>query len=210
MIIKVENLYKEFNNNNILNNINLQIKKGDFVTIYGKSGCGKSTLLNIIGLLDCKYKGNIVINGVTNPKINKKSGRNILRNNMSYIFQSFALIEEETVMENLDVALEYKKISRSEKQKRKEEALKEVNLLEHKNKKVYQLSGGQQQRVAIARIILKDSDIILADEPTGSLDEKTRDEIIELLFKLNKKGKTIVIVTHDEIFKKFSDEIIEL
>ncbi|MFV0288144.1 MAG: putative bacteriocin export ABC transporter [Mycoplasmatales bacterium] len=210
MIIKVENLYKEFNNNNVLNNINLQIKKGDFVTIYGKSGCGKSTLLNIIGLLDYKYKWNIVINGVNNPKINKKSGRDILRNNMSYIFQSFALIEEETVMENLDVALEYKKMNRSEKQKRKEEALKEVNLLEHKKKKVYQLSGGQQQRVAIARIILKDSDILLADEPTGSLDEKTRDEIIELLCKLNKKGKTIVIVTHDEIFKKFSDKIIEL
>ncbi len=210
MLIQTKQLSKKFNNEYIFKNLNIEINENKFVTIFGSSGCGKSTLLNIIGLLDNKYEGTISICNERNPNINSKKGRNLLRNKIGYIFQNFALIDDKSVYDNLMLVLEFSKINKKEKKKRIDSCLAELGLTGYGKKKVYQLSGGQQQRVAIARIMLKQCQIILADEPTGSLDEDNRDEIIEILLKLKSSGATIVVVSHDSAFKEISDKIYEL
>lgn len=206
--IKIDNLNKEFKDHTIFKNFSLNIPKGKITTIFGVSGSGKSTLLNIIGLLDKYEAGSIEIFGKKTPKINSKEAMKIRRNTISYLFQNFALIESGTIYDNLSIALEY--LKRRDKKFAMEKALNEVGLHKPLNIKVYNLSGGEKQRLAIAMIMLKPSNIILADEPTGSLDHENRDYIMDKLVDLNKKGKTIVIVSHDLKFKEISDKCIEI
>lgn len=194
-IIKLEGIYKAYNGIDILKNFNLEVSKGEFIGIKGESGVGKSTLLNIIGLLE-SYEGNIFLEG---KKINIKKRveiRNILKKKIGYLFQNFALIDDLTVYENIKIVL--KKGSAKERRNMVLEKLRDVGLGDILDKKVFQLSGGEQQRVAIARLIIHGSDIILADEPTGSLDTKNCDIVMDILERLNSEGKTIIIVSHDE------------
>ena len=175
--ISLKNITKKFGNKVIFKNFNLNIKKGDFVSIMGPSGTGKSTLLNIIGLLESKDSGDIKILDYLNPKFNSKEGVYLLRKEISYLFQNYGLVENKTVNYNLKMATHFLKLSKNEENKKIKDALSKVGLENIENEKVYSLSGGEQQRVALAKIILKPSSIILADEPTGSLDEK-----IEILY----------------------------
>ena len=196
-ICSLQNIDKSYEKKQVLNQFNLDIYQGEMVAIVGKSGVGKTTVLNILGLLEKPDSGCVTLFEQDMSKIKLSQVNQLLRYKISYLFQNYALIENETISKNLDVALAYVNKSKREKQKMKEEALKKVGLDVDVNDKIYTLSGGQQQRVAIARLLLKPCDLILADEPTGSLDAETRDDILGLLTALNKEGKTIVIVTHD-------------
>lgn len=208
-IIMLENVSKSYNKK-VLDNISIDIKEGELVAITGESGRGKSTLLNIIGLLEYPDEGKLIIDGEVNVKPSSMKANKILRNKISYLFQNFALIDEGSVYSNLMLSLKYNSCSKSEKKEKIKNALNKVGLENYEKRKIYELSGGEQQRVAIARVILKPSKIILADEPTGSLDEKNRDQVISLLKYLNKEGKTVVIVTHDKNVANECDRIIEL
>lgn len=196
-IIELKNIKKSFGNKQVFDNLNLEVKKGEMLAIVGESGKGKTTLLNIIGLIEKADSGDIIINNIKNPSINKSDGIKILREDITFLFQNFALIDEKDVKYNLQIALRYVNKSKKEKNDLLKKALKEVGLEHYLDNKIYQLSGGEQQRVAIARALLKPSKIILADEPTGSLDEKNKEKVLELLFKLKELGKTIIVVTHD-------------
>lgn len=197
-IISLKNINKSYGNRILFKDFNLDIEKGELVSIMGPSGKGKSTLLNMIGLLEKVDSGDIVIEGIKNPKINSKEGVKLLRNKISYLFQNYGLIEEKTVFENLKIGTKFLKLNKDKEKIMMVEALETVELSKDiLDQKIYHLSGGEQQRVALAKIILKPSEIILADEPTGSLDEKNRDSILNILKNINKKGKTIVVVTHD-------------
>lgn len=209
-MIEFKNLTKSYKNIKVLNGIDFIVNDGDFVSIYGESGCGKSTLLNIIGLLDSFESGELIINGENIRNINSKKAMLMRRNTISYLFQSYALIDDKSVRENLLMALEYKKKSKKEKITMIKNTLVKIGLLDKIDYDVYELSGGEQQRIAMARTILHDTDIILADEPTGSLDPKNKKIIIDLLLKENKKGKTIIVATHDESIKNISDNTILL
>lgn len=194
MIIELKNINKSYSNKYLFKNLDFSIKKGEMVAITGPSGVGKSTLLNIIGLIDKPDSGEVVICSNKNPFDKEKVKLKLFRDNIGYLFQNYALVDNYTVSKNLDIALEYVK----NKKRLKEEALEKVGLLDKLNNKIFELSGGEQQRVALARLMLKEKDIILADEPTGSLDEDNRDIILKLLKQLNDEGKTIVLVTHDK------------
>ena len=196
-IIELKNIKKSFGNKQVFDNLNLEVKTGEMLAIVGESGKGKTTLLNIIGLIEKADSGDIIINNIKNPSINKSDGIKILREDITFLFQNFALIDEKDVKYNLQIALRYVNKSKKEKNDLLKKALKEVGLEHYLDNKIYQLSGGEQQRVAIARALLKPSKIILADEPTGSLDEKNKEKVLELLFKIKGLGKTIIVVTHD-------------
>lgn len=207
--IEITGLKKSFGSNIIFDNFDMSIKKNEFVAITGSSGKGKSTLLNIIGLLETKDEGTVIINGIENAALNKKNGIQLLRNSIGYLFQNYALIDNETVMYNLNIALKFEK--NVEKNDLIISALETVGLSKNDlNKKIFKMSGGEQQRVALARLILKPCEIILADEPTGSLDAKNRDMVLDVLKSLQTTGKTILIVTHDSYVSNFCDRIIEL
>lgn len=197
-ICSLKNVDKSYGKIQVLNQFNVDIYPGEMVAIVGKSGVGKTTILNIMGLLERPDSGQVTLFEQEIKKLKLNQMNQLLRYKISYLFQNYALIENETISKNLDVALAYVNKSKREKQKMKEEALKKVGLDVDINNKIYTLSGGQQQRVAIARLLLKPCDLILADEPTGSLDSETKDDILDLLIALNKEGKTIVIVTHDD------------
>lgn len=209
-IVKLSNISKSYGSNVIFNDYSLEIEKGEFVIITGKSGAGKSTLLNIIGLLDKADSGDVEICGIKNPFFQSKEGNKLLRYHISYLFQNYGLIEDETVIKNLEVGTKYLKLSKEQKKQKINEALKSVGLENYENKKVFQLSGGEQQRVAVARIMLKPSELILADEPTGSLDVENRDVILSLLKSLNENGKTVVVVTHDKDIEKYATRCIRI
>ncbi|WP_078806631.1 putative bacteriocin export ABC transporter [Pilibacter termitis] len=196
-MVKISKLNKSFKGKEVLKNITLHIPEKKFVVIYGESGSGKSTLLNMIGLIDSFDSGELTLFNRKAPPRYATEALLLRRNFMSYMFQNYALIEDETIQENLDIALCYEKLSKKEKREKQNNALSEVNLKHSLKTKIYHLSGGEKQRVALARVILKPSRLILADEPTGSLDEKNRDEIIQLLKKEVEKGKTVVVVSHD-------------
>ena len=206
--VKIENISKKFGSKEIFKNFNMEIEEGDFVCISGESGKGKSTLLNMIGLLDMPDSGNIIINGKKNVKFSSKDGRELMKNKISYIFQNFGLVDDQTVEYNLKIS---GKFSGKNKKNDLENALERVGLNKNMlNQKIFTLSGGEQQRVALARIYLKDSDMILADEPTGSLDANNRNKVMEILKDLNNSGKTVVIVTHDEEVVKCAKRIVKI
>ena len=205
-MITLNNISKKYNEKNIVRNFNLKINKGEFISIVGESGSGKTTLLNIIGLLEKQTSGDIVVMGIKNPT--SKELTKLQREFYGYVFQNYALIEEDSVQTNLKLALKYNKVI--DKQAEINRALKLVGLDGYNKKKVFELSGGEQQRLALARIMLKKCEIILADEPTGNLDNKNRDIVFNILKDLNKQGKTIVIVTHDNYIANKCDKIIKL
>ncbi|NLK95416.1 MAG: ABC transporter ATP-binding protein [Clostridiales bacterium] len=209
-MIELENVSKTYGEKKVLDNISLKINEGELVAITGESGKGKSTILNILGLLETTDSGQVLICGQGNIKPNSSKATKVLRNTISYLFQNFALIDEETVNNNLLIALKYVKGTKKDKLNKISEVLKIVGLEGFEKRKVYELSGGEQQRVAIARIMLKPSKIVLADEPTGSLDEVNRDKIFELLKGINKDGKTVVIVTHDKYLANKCNKVISL
>ena len=209
-ILNIKNLSKSFSGVKILSKLNLSVRDGDMVAIIGCSGKGKTTLLNIIGLIANKDEGDIKIFDYVNPSINSKEAMLLRRNDIGYLFQNFALVEEETVCWNLNLALEYKNISKKRRIKLIEDQLKKFDLMGLENKKVYQLSGGEQQRIAIIRLILQDSKLILADEPTASLDKINEEIIMKSLKDLNDKGKTIIVVTHNDNILKYFNRIINL
>lgn len=202
-MIEFINVYKSFGKKIILDNFNTVIQDGEFVVLRGRSGCGKSTLLNLIGGLEKPDKGEICIDG--RPLSKQKNREWILREKVGFLFQNFALVDTKTVMENMELIYRNCRSSFSA-----EEALDRVGLSEKVGEKVYKLSGGEQQRVAIARLIYKKCDIILADEPTASLDLENAENIIGLLRKLNKTGKTIIMATHDSRLCDCEMRVIEL
>ena len=182
-----------------LENVNLEVQKGEFLSIMGPSGCGKSTLLNIIGLLDSPTSGTIEINGTSTENMNDKELAAFRNKTLGFVFQSFHLINSLNVIDNVELPLLYRKMSSSERTALAKAVLERVGLSHRMKHMPTQLSGGQCQRVAIARAIVGNPDIILADEPTGNLDSKMGAEVMELLHKLNKEdGRTIVMVTHNE------------
>lgn len=209
-IIRLNNINKSYGANKILKDLSLDVEKGEMLAIMGESGKGKSTLLNIIGLIEKFDSGNLIIDGIDNLKPNSRVVPKLLREKIGYLFQNFALIDNKDVEENLLIALEYIKLSKKKKKEKVSEALKYVGLSGYENRKIYELSGGEQQRVAMARLVLKPCKVVLADEPTGSLDEKNRDIVLQLLKKLNIEGKTILIVTHDKEVASICSRIIKL
>lgn len=209
-MIELKNITKKFENKTVFANFNLQIDQNEMVAIIGPSGSGKSTLLNILGLIDKVDDGEYQFEQYTNIKPNSRLAQKIIREKISYLFQNFALIEEDTVLQNLLLALKYVKKSKKEKTEIITAALQKVGLSEYLNSKIYELSGGQQQRIAVARAIIKPSELVLADEPTGSLDSKNRDEIIKLLLELNDAGKTVIVVTHDSHVAEKCHRVLEL
>lgn len=210
-ILELKDVSKIYNNNSIvLDKINIAIKQGELIAIMGPSGSGKSTLLNILGLVDIQTSGNYCIKG-NNVKELIKNKPHKLRNKLfGFVFQYFALLKQYTVLENVMLPLTYRKCSNKERVEKSKFYLNRVGLSEHKDKKISQLSGGQQQRVAIARALVTEAEIILADEPTGNLDQKTGQDIMDLLLEINKSGKIIIIVTHDYNIAKQCSRIIRI
>ena len=202
-MIKTENLQKVFRTDEVetwaLNNVNIEVKKGEFVAIMGPSGCGKSTLLNILGLLDTPTSGSYYL-----ERVNARKGV------IGFVFQSFNLIEELNVYENIELPLLYTGVPANQRKQRIEEAMTRMGIGHRSKHYPRQLSGGQQQRVAIARAVIDHPKLILADEPTGNLDSKNGKEVIELLTELNKAGTTIIMVTHSSHDAGYADRIINL
>ena len=194
-----------------LENVNLEVQKGEFLSIMGPSGCGKSTLLNIMGLLDSPTSGTIEINGTRTENMDDKELAAFRNKTLGFVFQSFHLINSLNVIDNVELPLLYRKMSSSERTALAKQVLERVGLSHRMKHMPTQLSGGQCQRVAIARAIVGNPEIILADEPTGNLDSKMGAEVMELLHKLNKEdGRTIVMVTHNEAQAKQTDRIVYL
>lgn len=209
--IEILKVTKKFGKRFIFRDLNLSIERGEFVAIVGASGCGKSTLLNMIGLLESIDAGQITLNGKEIPKIESKKATLLRRNTINYLFQSFALITDMTIYQNLFIAMNFLDITDKEKDIKIDKILEKVNLKELKNEKVNTLSGGEQQRVALARTILKPGDIILADEPTGSLDSATAEIVFDLIKDLSKQyKKTVIMVTHNKVLANKADRIINL
>ena len=188
-LIKINKLSKSFQDKKVLNEVSFHVQKGSFFAITGKSGCGKTTLLNILGKLEDPDSGEIIIDG---KKLNEIRQKEYFANEVAFLFQNFALIERKTVKQNLTII---RKGARTEVTI--EEALRKVGLEDKENCKVYKLSGGEQQRVALARVMMKKSKMILADEPTGSLDVENADLVMDVLRELVDHGKTVIMVTHD-------------
>ena len=201
-MIKTENLQKIFKTEEVetwaLHNVSLEIKEGEFVAIMGPSGCGKSTLLNILGLLDNPTNGTYQLNGTDVSKFSEAERTNLRKGVIGFVFQSFNLIDELNVYENIELPLLYMGVPKEERKKRVEEAMKRMDISHRVKHFPQQLSGGQQQRVAIARAVVANPKIILADEPTGNLDSKNGKEVMELLTQLNREGTTVVMVTHSQ------------
>ena len=209
-MMEIDNIGKKFNDQYILQNIKLTINKGEMVALVGKSGSGKTTLLNILGLISAPSSGRYKIKGKSINSINSKQAMILRRNTIGYLFQNYGLIDDETVEWNLRLAYAYKKIPKREQELQINQLLNEFQLEGKGKNKVFQLSGGEQQRVALIKLIIRDCEIILADEPTGSLDAGNRDLVMERLKDMNKLGKTIVFVTHDLNGAEKCNRIVEL
>ncbi|MEN0645376.1 ATP-binding cassette domain-containing protein [Alkalicoccobacillus gibsonii] len=200
-MIELTNIYKTYDKKVIFEDYHLKINTNEFIGVVGKSGQGKTTLLNILGLIDKPNDGTVYFFG--KAVRSERLRRLLLRNNIGFIFQNYALIDNMTVNDNLDIALKHKKLKRKVRETERKIALDQVDLRGYGDKKIHTLSGGEQQRVAIARLLIKDPSIILADEPTGSLDKENRDLIVSIFQDLHRKGKTIIMVTHDEHLIQF-------
>ena len=213
-LIKLQALSKVFRTDSIetaaLNSINIDVKKGEFVAVMGPSGCGKSTLLNIVGMLDNPSNGSyhFLDEDVANYKETKLA--DIRKRNIGFIFQSFNLIDELTVRENIELALLYHDVSAGARKKRAFEVMERMEIAHRANHMPSQLSGGQQQRVAVARAVIAEPNLILADEPTGNLDSKNGEEVLALLTNLNKQGTTILMVTHSPSHAEYARRTINL
>lgn len=213
-MIKIENLTKTFRTTEVetlaLNKVSLEVRDKEFVAIMGPSGCGKSTLLNIMGLLDNPTSGSYFLDGKEVGSLKEKDRTNVRKGNIGFVFQSFNLIDELNVFENIELPLTYLKIPADERKRRVNEIMQRMNISHRAKHYPQQLSGGQQQRVAIARAVVSGPKIILADEPTGNLDSKNGQEVMELLTELNKEGTTIVMVTHSQRDAGFASRVINL
>jgi putative ABC transport system ATP-binding protein len=213
-MIKITDLKKFYRTEEVetsaINNISLEVKKGEFLAVMGPSGCGKSTLLNILGLLDDLDEGSYLFNGTEISDYNEKKRADLRKHNIGFVFQSFNLIDELTVFENVELPLIYTKMPAAERKKRVEEILEKVQILHRRNHFPQQLSGGQQQRVAVARAVVNNPKIILADEPTGNLDSNSGNDVMQLLTQLNEQGTTIIMVTHSEHDARYSHRIVRM
>jgi len=209
MIITVDKINKTYKNGSlelqVLKNISFKVDKGEFLAIMGSSGSGKSTMMNILGCLDNQYEGRYILDGIDISKSNENELSEIRNKKIGFIFQSFNLLPRLTALENVELPLVYSSIPKEKRHKRANELLEMVGLKDRTHHRPNELSGGQRQRVAIARALVNNPSIILADEPTGNLDSKSEGEIIEILQKLNKMGKTIVIVTHEPSIGKIAE-----
>lgn len=213
-MIKTEQLTKIFRTEAVettaLNNVNLNVEKGEFVAIMGPSGCGKSTLLNIIGLLDNPSGGSYTFDGQEVASLKESQRTSLRKGNIGFVFQSFNLIDELTVYENVELPLIYLKLKASERKQMVNAVLDRMKISHRCKHFPQQLSGGQQQRVAIARAVVANPKLILADEPTGNLDSKNGLEVMKLLSELNREGTTIIMVTHSERDSGFAHRIVHL
>jgi putative ABC transport system ATP-binding protein len=213
-MIQTKNLKKVYQTDEVettaLNSVNLQINAGEFVAIMGPSGCGKSTLLNILGLLDNPSSGEFFFLGQEVSTYSERQRANLRKGSIGFVFQSFNLIDELTVFENVELPLLYIGVPSEERKKQVDAALERVGIFHRRNHFPQQLSGGQQQRVAIARAVVAQPKLILADEPTGNLDSSHGEEVMKLLTQMNEGGTTIVMVTHSPAHAEYSHRIIHL
>lgn len=213
-LIEIHNLYKTYQINQIqiqaLKNINLSIRKNEFVAIVGPSGSGKTTLMNMLGCLDTPTSGTYILDNVEVSSLTDDELAEIRNQKIGFVFQNFNLIQKLTAIENVELPLIYMGVKSSERLKRAKSALEKVGLGDRLHHKPNELSGGQQQRVAIARALINNPPIIFADEPTGNLDSKSGEEIMNLLKELHKNGNTIVLITHDNEIANQADRIIRI
>lgn len=213
-MINIVNLEKYYRTEEVetvaLNKLNLEIREGEFVAIMGPSGCGKSTLLNIIGFLDDPDSGSYRFNGMEVSKLSENRMADLRKVNVGFVFQSFNLIDELTVYENVELPLIYLRIKPAERRKRVETILDKMQIMHRRKHFPQQLSGGQQQRVAVARAVINNPKLILADEPTGNLDSNSGNEVMQLLSDLNELGTTVVMVTHNEHDARYSRRILRM
>ncbi|MBG6131490.1 putative ABC transport system ATP-binding protein [Aquimarina sp. EL_43] len=213
-MIQIENIKKSFRTEEVetlaLNNVNLKVEAGEFVAIMGPSGCGKSTLLNIIGMLDNPNEGYYHFNGEEVGGLKENQRTKIRKGNLGFVFQSFNLIDELTVFENVELPLIYLNMKKSEREQKVKQVLERMKIAHREKHFPQQLSGGQQQRVAIARAVVTNAKLILADEPTGNLDSKNGIEVMNLLTELNQEGTTIVMVTHSDRDSHYAHRVINL
>lgn len=213
-MIKVENLSKSFRTEEVetvaLDNVSFEVKDGEFVAIMGPSGCGKSTLLNILGLLDNPTAGKYWLGNREVQDLREKERTDVRKGEIGFVFQSFNLIDELNVQENIELPLTYLNVPRAERKQRVQEIMKRMAISHRAKHFPHQLSGGQQQRVAIARAVVFNPKMILADEPTGNLDSKNGAEVMRLLTELNQEGTSIVMVTHNEHDARIAHRVIRL
>ncbi len=213
-MIKTKNLSKVFTTHEVettaLNSVNVEVQEGEFVAIMGPSGCGKSTFLHISGMLDNPTDGEYYFMGEEVSKYSEKKRASLRKGNIGFVFQSFNLIDELTVYENIELPLLYLGISAGNRKRRVNETMAKLELMPRKNHFPQQISGGQQQRVAVARAVITNPRVILADEPTGNLDSSHGDEVMKILVGLNENGTTIVMVTHSPAYADFADRVIHL
>ncbi len=213
-MIKTKNLTKVFTTHEVettaLNSVNVEVQEGEFVAIMGPSGCGKSTFLHISGMLDNPTDGEYYFMEEELSKYSEKKRAGLRKGNIGFVFQSFNLIDELTVCENIELPLLYLGVSASDRKKRVNETLEQLELMPRKNHFPQQISGGQQQRVAVARAVITNPRVILADEPTGNLDSSHGDEVMKILVGLNENGTTIVMVTHSPAYADYANRVIHL
>ncbi len=213
-MIQLSNIKKIFHYSDVytvaLGGIDLEVNEGEFVAIMGPSGCGKTTLLNIIGLLDNPSEGNYLLDGEEVARLSESQRTNLRKGKIGFIFQSFNLIDELTVEENVELPLKYMGMPAEERKKRVTDALRKLNISHRDKHFPNQLSGGQQQRVAIARALVCNPRLILADEPTGNLDSKNGKEVMEMLAELNDEGTTIIMVTHSQRDASYAQRVINM
>jgi putative ABC transport system ATP-binding protein len=213
-LFRLEDLSKVYRTDNVettaLNSINIDVKRGEFVAVMGPSGCGKSTLLNIVGMLDNPNSGSFWFDGQDVAGFSENQLSDIRKENIGFIFQSFNLIDELTVRENIELALLYHDVTAEERTKRTDAVMERMEIAHRADHMPAQLSGGQQQRVAVARAVVSEPKLILADEPTGNLDSHNGEEVMELLTQLNKQGATIMMVTHSPAHAEYARRDISL
>ncbi len=213
-MIKITDLEKFYRTDEVqtiaINKLSFEVKQGEFVSVMGPSGCGKSTLLNILGLLDDPDGGSYIFNGIEVAGFNERKRANLRKHNIGFVFQSFNLIDELSVFENVELPLIYTGVKPAERKERVHEVLEKMQIMHRRKHFPQQLSGGQQQRVAVARAVVNNPKLILADEPTGNLDSTNGNEVMDLLTELNAAGTTIIMVTHSEHDAKYSHRIIRM